>query len=169
MQVIIVLETKNEEGSDKIYLKAIETYFYKIRGSGIKISYLYMKGKGNYFLQEKKIQTLKRKYDGETKVVFIFDVDIPDSHIDQRELNRKIIPYCEKNNYDMIWYNRTVEHVLTGDFVKDNLKTKIANDFYKKNKIKDVDIKVLSCPDSFTQIGKSNVLCILDKYFFRNR
>ena len=51
MQVIIVLETKNEDGSDKIYLKAIETYFYKIRGSGIKISYLYMKGKGNYFLQ----------------------------------------------------------------------------------------------------------------------
>ena len=45
MQLIIALETKNEKGSDKFYFKSILDCYYTIRG--IKLSYVYMNGKGN--------------------------------------------------------------------------------------------------------------------------
>ena len=58
MLIIIVLETKNKDGSDYVYFKSILSRFYKERGTGISIKPVFMNGKGNYANVESKIREL---------------------------------------------------------------------------------------------------------------
>lgn len=70
MLVITVLETKNKDGSDYIYLKAILNNFYELRGIGIAIKPVFMNGKGNYKIVQKNIKKLCNEYQGIHKVIY---------------------------------------------------------------------------------------------------
>lgn len=166
MQVIIVLETKNEEGSDYYYCKSIMKRFYKERGTGTKISYEFMNGKGNYEKAEKKVVQRINKYDGESKVVFFFDVDESNININQQKINDDIIKFCKKRNYEIVWFNRTVEEVLIGNIVTSN-KTEIAKTYFKKKTINDVCELSLNINTNNVPIKCSNVLTVLDEYLQR--
>ena len=72
MQLIVVLETKNKEGSDYYYFKSILSRFYKERGTGITITPIFMDGKGNYKIVENKIVNKMKEYDGKLSQFFCF-------------------------------------------------------------------------------------------------
>lgn len=46
MLIITIFETKNKDGSDYLYYKAIVNRFYHERGTGIKIEKIFFKWKG---------------------------------------------------------------------------------------------------------------------------
>lgn len=94
MQIIFVFETKNSNGSDYLYYKAIMDRFYKERGTGIKIQQVFMNGKGNYEKINKSIITYMNRYQGQTKVVYFLDVDCNNINNNYQEFNAKIIKYC---------------------------------------------------------------------------
>lgn len=167
MLLVIVLETKNKEGSDYIYFKAILNRFYKERGTGISIKPVFMNGKGNYDKVNHKINYLINQYDGRSKVIYFLDVDNTNLKIDQKNLNEDIIKYCDSKNYETVWYNKTVEDVLIGEVVRKN-KTEIAYKFFNENKINTINEESLSI-NKFTLItkGKSNVKYVLDKYLIK--
>lgn len=140
MLIVIVLETKNKEGFDYIYFKSVLDRFYQERGTGISIKPIFMNGKGNYAKIESKIKYYTNQYDGDYQVIYFFDIDSSDLKYDQQQLNKDIIDYCKIKKSEVVWYNKTVENVLIGQVVIKN-KTKIASDFYKKNKIYFIDEK----------------------------
>lgn len=113
---------------------------------------------------EPKIKNYIKQYDGDYQVIYFFDVDSSDLKYDQQQLNIDIIEYCNKQNSDVVWFNKTIEDVLIGDIVTKN-KTKIANEFYIKNKIYSVKEEILNAKkfDLITN-KKSNVKFVLDKY-----
>lgn len=126
-----------------------------------------MNGKGNYNKVESKIINLIKQYDGQNKVIYFFDIDNTNLKYDQTKLNNEIIKYCKEKDYEVVWYNKTVEHVLIGDLITKD-KTKIANNFFITNQINKIDEKSLSI-NKFEQITykKSNVKYILDKYLIK--
>lgn len=167
MLIIIVLETKNKDGSDYIYFKSILSRFYKERGTGISIKPVFMNGKGNYVNVESKIRELIKQYDGNYKVIYFFDIDNTNLKYDQKELNNDINEYCKSKNYEVIWYNKTIEDVLIGEVVTKD-KTKIANKFFSTNQINSINEEFLNV-NKFELITskKSNVKYILDKYLVK--
>lgn len=56
MLIITIFETKNKDGSDYLYYKAIVNRFYHERGTGIKIEKIFLNGKGNYKNIDNKIK-----------------------------------------------------------------------------------------------------------------
>lgn len=169
MLVITVLETKNKDGSDYIYLKAILNNFYELRGTGIAIKPVFMNGKGNYKIVQKNIKKLCNEYQGIHKVIYFFDVDSTSINYDQKQLNEEIVEYCNQNSYEIIWFKKTIEHVLINEVITRN-KTKIAEDFYKKNKIIQINFKDLKCKNyNELKEKQSNVLDVLDKYLIKKK
>lgn len=167
MLIVVVLETKNKSGSDFYYLKSILQKFYKERGSGIKIQPVFMNGKGYYRNIEKNIKNFTKQYLGDNKTIYFCDIDSEDLEFNQQQLNKEIIEYCNSNGFEIVWFNKTIEDVLIGNTIAKN-KSKIAEDYYIKNKIKDVNINNLNI-ETFNKITqhKSNVLSVLDKYLPR--
>lgn len=167
MLIIIVLETKNKDGSDYVYFKSILSRFYKERGTGISIKPVFMNGKGNYDNVESKIRELIKQYDGVHKVIYFFDIDNTNLNYDQEELNNNINEYCKSRNYEVVWYNKTIEDVLIGKVITKE-KTKIANKFFSSNRINSINEELLNV-SKFELITskKSNVKYILDKYLIK--
>lgn len=167
MLIVIVLETNNKDGSDYIYFKSILSRFYKERGTGISLKPVFMNGKGNFAKVEAKIKKLTNQYIGSSKVIYFFDVDSTDLKFDQKKLNSDIIEYCKTKNYEVVWYNKTVEDVLIGEVVTKD-KTKTANIFFNTNKINTINEEFLNI-NKFELITnkKSNVKYILDKYLIK--
>lgn len=167
MLIIVALETNSKEGSDYFYFKSIVNYFYKERGVGISIKPVFMNGKGNYNKIENKIRNFVKQYDGKSQVIYFCDIDSSDLNFNQKQMNEEINNYCKEKEYEIIWYNRTVEEVLIGNIVENN-KTQIARNYFIKNEIQNIDINKLSVK-SFDLVTrkKSNVLYILDKYLVK--
>lgn len=167
MLLIILLETNNKDGSDYLYFKSIISRFYEERGTGISIKPIFMNGKGNYNKIDTKIKNYINQYDGLSQVIYFFDVDSTNIKYDQRKLNNDIIKYCESKKYEIVWYNKTVEDVLIGNVITKN-KTKIANDFFLKNYIMQVDERKLNIKEfELMKHQESNVKYILDKYLVK--
>ena len=167
MLLIIVLETKNDNGSDYLYYKSILSRFYQERGTGVKLQPVFMNSKTNYKSIGSKIAYYQNQYASENHVIYFCDYDKPELNFDQRMLNNDIIQFCNNNNYDLVWFNRTIEDVLIGKIITDN-KTKIALNFYKDDKIYNVDENKLYSKD-LPLSHKSNVLTILDVYLPKKR
>ena len=168
MQLVFKLETKNKEGSDYIYLKSILSRFYTIRGVGININYIFLNGKGNYNKINNKINKYKNYYQGQTQIIYLIDVDNKNIKYDQAQMNIEITNYCARYKYELIWFNRTIEEVLTGNIVENN-KTKIALGYFISDKVCDIEKNNLYISDiNRINIKQSNNLYILDKYLPKN-
>jgi len=64
LQLIICMETDQRTKSDYVYIKSTIDYFYHIDQANVKISPVYMGGRGNYASPkiEKRIKKLKKDY-----------------------------------------------------------------------------------------------------------
>ena len=58
VQLIFVVEANKSCKSDWIYIKSTIDYFYEYNRTGLKLSPVYMDGKGNYKQKEKEVKTL---------------------------------------------------------------------------------------------------------------
>ena len=161
MQIIILVETKSVSGSDCMYIKSFINNFYNgLRGH--KITYIPMNGKTNYLKKEKEIQNYINKYSGDSKVMITIDIDSPDLIFDQNVLNKKIINYCTDNDFEFVWFNKTIEHVFIKKIVKKN-KNEIALNYIRRKK-HDININDFN-EEKFinTNVMKSNLNVVLNK------
>lgn len=169
-QYIFVVETNNKCKSDWIYIKDTLKRFYQWDQTQIKLSTVYMNGKGNYKNKEKEIRSLISQYKSggkmnESKVIYCFDCDEYEKKMADRDFLEKARQYCQSMNYEFVWFCKDIESVYLGRQVDDNSKKKEAATFNAKRKIDHVDENKLLA--TAYQINSSNLLCVLDQYLER--
>lgn len=62
VQLIFVVEANKSCKSDWIYIKSTIDYFYEYNRTGLKLSPVYMDGKGKYKQKEKEVKSLISQY-----------------------------------------------------------------------------------------------------------
>lgn len=83
--------------------------------------------------------------------------------VEQDAINKDIARYCKEKQFEMVWFNKTIEHVFIGKLIKKE-KNNIAKDFVRKQLINKVDINRLnkSLVIKHNQ-GESNLKKVIDK------
>lgn len=170
LQLIFVMETNKRNKSDWIYIKDTIDYFYKYDQVQVKLSPVYMAGKGNYRNKEGEIKSLISQYDSsaktnQSKVIFCFDCDDYDSNPDDSKFLKDAKEYCNTNGYEFIWFCKDVERVYLGKKVDDNLKKKESEKFKAKKMIGMVGKNKLVSKSY--QANTSNIMNILDNHLER--
>ena len=142
MQLILLFETTMNNKSDYKYVRS---YILNVGlNRKFKLSPLYLNGKGNFNKCEKNIRSLIKDYQGESKVIMFIDVDSTSINFDQVRLNRDIMNYCHKNDYDLVWFKRTIEEVFWGERINQSNKNNKADEFLRTNRIKKIDLNTLN-------------------------
>ena len=168
LQLVICVEANAKSQSDYIYVKDTIEKFYQIGGSSVKLSPVFMNGKGNYRSKgvQRNIEDFKKKYRAasprnHTVVIYCFDTDDFDTKPEDLQFLNDAKKFCEKQNSEIVWFCRTVEEVYLGQKISDKLKTHQAADFSAKHLIERIDKQKLYA-DSF-QKGRSNLCLVLEK------
>lgn len=166
-QLIFVVEADEKSKSDYIYIRSLLElcYNYRLR-TDIKVSIVYMGGKGNYNKKSvcNKIANFRKMYSlGKSYVIYCFDTDKYDSNPDELKTFNDKCSYCKDMNYDFVWFCHDIEEVFLGKSVLKHEKTDKAKDYSKKCLVNKVDLKMLKTET----ISKkhSNLLLFLDKYY----
>ena len=159
MQHIFLVETNKKCKSDEHYIRALlnERYDYP----GDKISFIYMESKTKYDKVESKVENLKNKYFGESKIYICIDLD--EANNENIILNNKIIQYSNKNKYNLIWFYENIEMVFWGKKISDKYKCEEAVKFRNKKEIKNTNFNKLSKIEMYKESRTSNIIEILDK------
>ncbi len=173
-QLIICVEANKESKSDYIYIKKTIEEFFDLDLSVVKLSPIYMGGRGNYASNKirKEIKRLSNQYNStslnnENSVIFCFDCDDYDTNSEDENFITRAKQFCDKNNYDFVWFCRDVEDVYLKRKVPDNQKRKEADRFITGKKIESVRAEVLSEKGnslSDFRIHRSNIFSVLEKY-----
>ena len=132
LQLIFVVETDNKCKSDWIYIKDTIEYFYEYDRTDIKLSPVYMNGKGRYKNKEKEIQGLISQYRNKSnisKVLYCFDCDDYDKKPEDSNFLETAKKYCDYKGYEFVWFCKDIEHVYIGNQIDDSKKKKTAADF----------------------------------------
>ena len=164
LQLIIVVETNQTNKSDFIYIKSTIEHFFTFDNSEIKLTPVYMGGRGNYARKQKEILSYMSQYKktGESRVIYFFDCDDYISKPEDKLFLDSAKLFCEKNKFDFVWFCKDIEHVYVGSSVEQTEKKKMAEDFKRNNRIINVnknDLKYVQY-----QQRKSNILNVLSKY-----
>ena len=169
LQLVICVEANKSSKSDYIYIKDTIERFFHIGGSGIRLSPVYMNGKGNYRSKgvQRSIEELKKKYRAAssrncTVVIYCFDTDDYDSKPEDLQFFEEAEKFCKKQGCEIVWFCRTVEEVYIGQKISDKQKTHRAEDFSARHMIDKMDKEKLRA-GSF-QTGRSNLCLVLEKY-----
>ncbi|MDD3348766.1 MAG: hypothetical protein RBR48_06230 [Bacilli bacterium] len=165
MQIIIVCECKSKSKSDYHYIKATIDKNYDLRGKNIKLSPIYLEGKGDWNKKERRINYYRCKYKstGETKVVFCLDYDDPKKTKNNIAKNKEIEKYCRQKDYELVWFNGNIEQVFLGRDIKKSEKVKEAEKFLSSRQIETLDMNKLSINKITLETKGSNLFVILNK------
>ena len=167
LQLIFVVETNKKCRSDWIYIKSALEKFYSCDQAHVKLSVVYMDGRGNYAKRENDAQKLIKQYqatskNNESKVIYCFDCDQYDMNADDMEFLQTAQRFCKDKGYEYVWFCRDIESVFLEKKVSDKLKKREAETFKVRNRIQNIDAAKLSV--SVYRINRSNLLTVLDKY-----
>lgn len=169
VQLIFAVETNKNCNSDWIYIKDTIEHFYLYERTQVKLSVVYLDGKGNYNTKkkEREVKKLISQYGAASKlnqsnVIYCFDCDEYDRKSDDLQFLKNAKKYCDNNGYSFVWFCKDIEQVYTKRQVEDSEKKKIAAAFKEKKSIMKVDTNRLLA-DQY-QIGASNIMKILDQY-----
>ena len=169
MQLIFCVEADAVCKSDFIYIKQVISNFYTVDQANVKITPVYMDGRGNYASQ--KINRIVKKWikdyavgnkKGKSHVIYCFDCDSYDSKPEDQIFLAHAEKFCKDNGFEFVWFCRDIEHVFLGRQISQNLKKKEAESFAKKCLITGIGVQTLRC--NRFQDRKSNLCCVLDKY-----
>lgn len=171
LQLIFVVECDEKSKSDWIYIKETIEHFYQI-GTQIKLSPVYMRGKGNY-RNSKTMRDIKAyisqyravNKSNISKVIYCFDCDDYDIKQSDAKFLQNAFQYCQERDYEFIWFCKDVERVYIGRKVDDRQKTNEAARFKKKSLI--LDVNKCNLVASQYQRNSSNILKVLDKHLER--
>lgn len=166
LQLIFVVETNKKCNSDWIYIKGAIEYFYQYERTQVKLSPVYMDGKGNYRQKEKQISQLIKQYHSQakknyTKVIYRFDCDNYDTDTQDSRFLENAKKYCEEKGYDFVWFCKDIEQAFTGERVSNKLKKSTAIKFKQQNQIQEVDKNKLLA--TAYKNGYSNLMIVLDR------
>ena len=163
------METDQKTKSDYVYIKSTIESFYHLDQANIKISPVYMGGRGNYASPKikKRIEKLKKDYSrGSDKnrsvVIYCFDCDNYDKNPTDAHFLEKARRYCRDLEYRYVWFCKDIEDVYLGRSIPDNQKKKESETFKKRKKINNIHIESLK--ETTYASGKSNLCKILDEY-----
>lgn len=170
LQLIFVVETNRRCKSDWIYIKDTIEHFFQYDPGKVKLTPVYMDGKGNYKNKEKEISNLISQYAAgskanESKVIFCFDCDDYDSEPEAAAFLANVKSYCDEKGYFFIWFCKDVERVYLGKKVDDSQKKKEAATFKAKKLIDAVDEGKLTVNNY--RANTSNILNVIDKFLTR--
>lgn len=170
LQLIFVVETNKRCKSDWIYIKDTIDQFYQYNQAQVKLSPVYMDGKGKYRNKEKEIGSLISQYQvtgnaNISKVLFCFDCDDYDTDPEDKQFLRGAQQYCNECCYDFVWFCKDIVRVYTGEKVRDSEKKNVATRFKAKKLIAKVEVSRLSV-NSY-RANTSNIMNILDQYLTR--
>ena len=142
MLLILVVETNDEQGSDRLYIEDYIKHFYNI--AGIKLKFIPMCGKGNY--RSTKVQNKINKFINEYK-----------------KINEKISVFTKEMDYNLVYFNKNIENVFLKRDVESNQKQKEAVRFVSRKHILKFDNSKCSIKIPGT-LSSSNIDLILSKY-----
>lgn len=167
IQLIFVVETNKKCNSDWIYIKDTIEHFYIYERTQVKLSVVYLDGKGNYSSKKKQreIDTLISQYravskTNQSKVLYCFDCDEYDSKKEDRKFLEDARNFCRENGHAFIWFCKDVEQVYLGKRVNDSQKKKEAANFKAKNRIAEIGANHLG--EESYRTGRSNIMKVLD-------
>lgn len=166
LQLIFVVETNKECKSDCVYIKNTISRFYDYNNGHIKLSYIYMNGKGNYKRMEPTIEKIKKQYNTsehrKSVVIYCFDCDDYNNDSENRKFIDDAKSYCYSKGFEFVWFYNDIESVYLGKKISNHGKKKAAKSFQTKKQIMMVDKNNLSA-SNFSN-NSSNILNILDKF-----
>lgn len=167
VQLILVVEADSRGASDWIYIKETIEHFYAIDNAHIKLTPLYMEGRGNYKKIQSKIKDKEKRYSVTAKnnvshVIYCFDCDQYDKRIEDYNFLEEAKKYCKDNCYDFVWFCRDIEHVYLKKQIDSSEKSFKAEQFKNNNDINNITSRILS--SASYKLGTSNLMLILDKY-----
>ena len=169
LQLIFCVETKQICKSDQIYIKKTIERFYPDDKGKIKLSWVFMDGRGNYTTAKikKRLEKNKKEFrtaspNNDSRVIMCFDCDDYDTKQEDRDFLSKAEKYCMDNKYDFVWFCKEIESVYLGKRVPDNMKCKEAEKFARRNMIETIDINSLKMGKYHDK--RSNLCSVLDRY-----
>ena len=170
LQLIFVVETRKSCKSDWIYIKDTIDQFYGYENTKVKLTPVYMDGKGKYKNKEREIRNYRSQYAATTKnnrseVIYCFDCDDYDSKPEDAAFLNNVRKYCNEKGYDFIWFYKDIEHVYLGKRIADKQKKAESAKFKSRKEIAGVEVGRLSAEDY--QVKTSNILKVLNKYLPR--
>lgn len=168
IQLLFCVETNNTANTDWIYINKTIRHYYKLTPA-VSLKRIPMDGKSNYRSASvrTKIEDYTSKYsrNGRTVVFYCIDTDNFDIDPVRKKEFETIQDYCQKNDHEFIWFCRDIEEVYWGERVKSNTKTQMAAKFNSSDQIERVLARDIS--SDIARKGRSNILCIMDKYLER--
>ena len=167
-QIVLVMEADDKSRTDYIYVKSILERKYNLsRRTDVKISPVFMGGKGNYNKKkvQNKINGVIKQYQkiGESFVIYCFDTDKYESNTADQTAITEEKQYCLENGYEFVWFCHDVEEVFLGKSVASGEKVAEAKKYITNNMVDKVKMNNLKS-QVFTK-GKSNLLLILEDAF----
>lgn len=170
LQLIFCVETNKRAETDWVYIDETIKAKYKLSNQ-IKVSKINMETKSRYDARKvlgeigKQSKRYKEYAHGESKVIYCVDTDAYESNYEHKKELDDIKKFCEKNNYDLVWFCHDVEEVFLGKHVESSQKVKEAGAFRSSRGIQCVREDKLSSIE--IRIKCSNILRVLDKYLER--
>lgn len=168
-QFIFAVETNKSCNSDWIYIKSTIEHFYEYEPSQVKLSVVYMDGKGNYnsAKKEREIRSLISQYKATSKnnrsaVIYCFDCDDYNSNPETVNFLEAVKKYCDTNDYEFVWFCRDVEEVYLGKSVENSKKKKEAAAFKIQKGITKMNVSSLT--RTKYQRYTSNIINVLDQF-----
>ena len=170
LQLIFVMETNKKSKSDWKYIRSTYEFFYKYGRTEVKFTPIFMDGKHKYKDKEAEISKKIAEYKATVKtnrsvVIYCFDCDEYDNQEEDRVFLKETKEYCNNRGAEFVWFCKDIERVFLGKKVENSNKSKEADAFMMRGKIKKIESKNLCCERYQNQ--KSNILTILDKYLER--
>ena len=168
-QLIICVETNKKCQSDYLYIKSAIDYFYDMNRTDIRLSPVYMNGKGNYSSKKikKRIDELSKLYkatsiNNSSIVICCVDCDDYKTKPEEAIFLENVKSFCNENGYHFVWFCKDIEMVFLGDSIPDSKKKSSANMFKSKQMISQIRIQNLRASEF--QDKRSNLCNVLDTY-----
>ena len=81
----------HEGDTDELYIrKLIDKLFPELKEKGNKLTFISMNGKTNYIKMERKIAEKRKKFLGNSKIIFVIDTDNVTSNSNDLKLFKEI-------------------------------------------------------------------------------
>jgi len=169
LQLIFVVETDRKCQSDWKYLKETIYKFYEVNDSNIKLTPVFLGGKGRY-KDRTRVNDVNKKIkqyssvssNNKSVVIYVFDTDDYDVNVQDQKFMEEVKKYCEKNKYDIIWFCKDVEQVFLGRKVSNDKKRDESDAFKRKKLIHNIKEEKLRV--DILKKNSSNILNVLDEY-----
>lgn len=169
LQLIICVETNKKCNSDFIYIRSTINRFYDVDNANIRITPVYLDGKGKYASGKvkKEVASFKNQYKAAAKnnssiVIYCFDCDNYDTKTEDLRFLNEARKYCDENGFRFVWFCKDIEDVYLGKQISDNQKKKEAAGFAVKKGIKSIERSSLM--EKAFKIHCSNLCLVLDEY-----